>query len=83
MQHLPRLFCFSFLMSLASAALQALTVGAYWAFQVEQEAGANYSTFGNFSEDVSLTNWPNETPSFSYSGSRKTIFNNYGLDYTA
>ena len=83
MQHLPRLFCFSFLMSLTSAALQALTVGAYWAFQVEQEAGANYSTFGNFSEDVSLTNWPNGTPSFSYSGSRKTTFNNYGLDYTA
>ena len=63
--------------------LDSSTVGAYWAFQAEQEAGADYSTFGNFSEDVSLTNLPNGIPSFSYSGSIKTTFNNYGLDYSA
>jgi arylsulfatase A-like enzyme len=70
-------------MSLSSAAAQALTVGAYWAFQTEQDAGANYSTFGTFSEAVNVTNWPNGGPSFAYSGSRKTIFNNFGSDYTA
>ena len=86
MPRLPRIFLFLVLMSLSSAAAQALTVGAYWAFQIEQDAGpttAGYSTFGNFSEDVSLTNWPNGIPSFSYSGSIKTTFNNYGLDYSA
>ncbi|MDG2345476.1 MAG: sulfatase [Opitutae bacterium] len=70
-------------MSLSSAAAQALTVGAYWAFQIEQEAGSNYSNFGTFSEAVNVTNWPNGEPSFAYSGSRKTIFDNYGSDYTA
>ena len=83
MPRLPRIFLFLVLLALSSAAAQALTVGAYWAFQAEQEAGADYSTFGNFSEDVSLTNWPNGIPSFSYSGSIKTTFNNYGLDYSA
>ncbi|MEC7281454.1 MAG: hypothetical protein VXU50_05260, partial [Verrucomicrobiota bacterium] len=66
--------------------MQALTVGAYWAFQIEQDVGppgAGYSSFGNFSEAVNVTNWPNETPIFSYSGSKKTIFNNYGSDYNA
>jgi arylsulfatase A-like enzyme len=73
-------------MSLSSAAAQALTVGAYWAFQIEQDAGApnaGYSTFGIFSEAVNVTNWPNGAPNFAYSGSRKTIFNNFGSDYTA
>jgi len=70
-------------MSLSSAAAQALTVGAYWAFQIEQEAGSNYSTFGTFSEAVNVTNWPNGEPSFAYSGSRKTNFANFGLGYTA
>jgi len=83
MPRLPRIFCFLVLMSLSSAAAQALTVGAYWAFQIEQEAGSNYSTFGTFSEAVNVTNWPNGEPSFAYSGSRKTIFDNYGSDYTA
>ena len=83
MPRLPRIFCFLVLMSLSSAAAQALTVGAYWAFQIEQEAGSNYSTFGTFSEAVNVTNWPNGEPSFAYSGSRKTIFNNFGSDYTA
>ena len=61
-------------------------MGAYWAFQTEQDvgpAGAGYSSFGNFSEAVNVTNWPNGTPIFSYSGSIKTTFNNYGSDYTA
>ena len=83
MPRLPRIFCFLVLMSLSSAAAQALTVGAYWAFQIEQEAGSNYSNFGNFSEAVNVTNWPNGEPSFAYSGSRKTIFDNYGSDYVA
>lgn len=83
MPRLPRIFCFLVLMSLSSAAAQALTVGAYWAFQIEQEAGSNYSNFGTFSEAVNVTNWPNGEPSFAYSGSRKTIFNNFGSDYTA
>ena len=83
MPRLPRIFCFLVLMSLSSAAAQALTVGAYWAFQIEQEAGSNYSNFGTFSEAVNVTNWPNGEPSFAYSGSRKTIFDNYGSDYTA
>lgn len=83
MPRLPRIFCFLVLMSFSSAAAQALTVGAYWAFQIEQEAGSNYSTFGTFSEAVNVTNWPNGEPSFAYSGSRKTIFDNYGSDYTA
>ena len=83
MPRLPRIFCFLVLMSLSSAAAQALTVGAYWAFQIEQEAGSNYSTFGTFSEAVNVTNWPNGEPSFAYSGSRKTNFANFGLGYTA
>ena len=83
MPRLPRIFCFLVLMSLSSAAAQALTVGAYWAFQIEQEAGSNYSNFGTFSEAVNVTNWPNGEPSFAYSGSRKTIFDNFGSDYTA
>ena len=86
MPRLPRIFLFLVLMSLSSAAAQALTVGAYWAFQIEQDAGpttAGYSTFGNFSEAVNVTNWPNGTPSFAYSGSIKTTFNNYGSDYLA
>ena len=61
-------------------------MGAYWAFQTEQDVGpasSGYSSFGNFSEAVNVTNWPNGTPSFSYSGSIKTTFNNYGSDYTA
>ena len=32
---------------------------------------------------MNVTNWPNGEPSFAYSGSRKTIFDNYGSDYTA
>ena len=55
MPRLPRIFCFLVLMSLSSAAAQALTVGAYWAFQIEQEAGSNYSNFGTFSEAVNVT----------------------------
>ena len=61
-------------------------MGAFWAFQTEQDvgpAGAGYSFFGNFSEAVNVTNWPNGTPSFSYSGSIKTTFNNYGSDFIA
>ena len=54
MPRLPRIFCFLVLMSLSSAAAQALTVGAYWAFQIEQEAGSNYSNFGTFSEAVNV-----------------------------
>ena len=86
MPRLPQIFCFLVLMLLSSAAAQALAVGAYWAFQAEQDAGppsAGYSTFGNFSEEVNVTNWANGTPSFAYSGSIKTTFNNYGSDYTA
>ena len=86
MQYLPRIFCFLVLVSLSSVGVQALTVGAYWAFQVEQDVGpasAGHSSFGNFFEAVNVTNWPNGTSSFSYSGSIKTTFNNYGSDYTA
>ena len=86
MQDLPRIFCYLVIMFLSSAGAQALTVGAYWAFQIEQDAGppnAGYSSFGNFSEAVNVTNWPNGTPIFSYSGSIKTTFNNHGLDYNA
>ena len=86
MPRLPRIFCFLVLMSLSSVAAQALAVGAYWAFQTEQDAGptnAGYSTFGNFSEAVNVTNWANGTPSFAYSGSRRAPFNNYGSDYVA
>lgn len=86
MPRLTRIFCLLVLMLLSSAAVQALAVGAYWAFQIEQDAGppnAGYSTFGNFSEAVSATNWANGTPSFAYSGSRGTSFDNYGSDYVA
>ena len=86
MQDLPRIFCYLVIMLLSSSGAQALTVGAYWAFQVEQDVGpasAGHSSFGNFSESVNVTNWPNGTSSFSYSGSIKTTFNNYGSDYTA
>ena len=85
MQNLSRIFCFLVLISLPSVSTHALTVGAYWAFQVEQDVGppgAGYSSFGSFSQSVNVTNWPNETPSFSYNGSIKTTFNNYGSDYT-
>ena len=86
MQDLPRIFCYLVIMLLSSSGAQALTVGAYWAFQIEQDAGppnAGYRSFGNFSESVNVTNWPNGTPIFSYSGSIKTTSNNYGSDYTA
>ncbi len=86
MPRLSRIFCFLVLMSLSSVAAQALAVGAYWAFQIEQDAGpttAGYSTFGNFSEAVNVTNWANGTPSFAYSGSRRAPQNNYGSDYVA
>ena len=69
MQHLPRIFCFLVLMSLSPVATQALAVGAYWAFQAENEgAGPTDSTF---TENVSVDTWPNGSPSFSYAGSRK------------
>ena len=64
-------------MSLSSAVAEALTVGAYWAFQTEQDPG------NTFSEALNASNWPNGTPSFSYSGSGKTNFTNFGLAYTA
>ena len=64
-------------MSFSSAVAQALTVGAYWAFQIEQDPE------DTFSEVVNVANWPNETPTFYYSGSRKTNFTNFGLGYTA
>jgi hypothetical protein len=76
MQHLPRIFCFLVLMSLSPVATQALAVGAYWAFQAENEgAGPTDSTF---TENVSVDTWPNGSPSFSYAGSRKWNFGNYG-----
>ena len=65
------------LMTLPVSFSQALTVGAYWAFQTEQESG------GTFSEALNISNWPNGTATFSYSGSRKTSFDNFGLAYTA
>ena len=74
---LPRVFNFLILISLSSAVAQALTVGAYWAFQTEQDPG------DTFSEVVNVANWANGTASFSYSGSRKTDFTNFGLGYTA
>ena len=76
MKQLPRIFCFSFLMSLSSAVAQALTVGAYWAFQVENEGAG--PTDATFTQDISVDTWPNGSPSFSYTGSRKWNFGNYG-----
>jgi len=73
---LPRIFCFSFLMSLSSAVVQALTVGAYWAFQVENEGAAPEDA--TFTESVSVDTWPNGSPSFSYAGSRRWDFGSYG-----
>ena len=82
MQQLPRIFCFLVLLALSSAVAQALTVGAYWAFQIEQEVGPP-TDFGNFSEAVNVTNWPNGAPSFAYSGTRKIAFDNYASGYMA
>lgn len=76
MPRLPRIFLFLVLMSLSSAAAQALTVGAYWAFQVENEGAG--PTDATFTQDISVDTWPNGSPSFSYTGSRKWNFGNYG-----
>lgn len=60
------------------ALLSASTsVGAYWAFQTDQNPG-DTST-----EAVSVNSWSNGTPVFAYSGSRRTTLGNFGLDYTA
>ena len=63
-------------MSLSSAVAQALTVGAYWAFQEEDEGvGPEVATF---TENVSVNTWPSGNPTFSYAGSRKWNFGSYG-----
>ena len=76
MLRLPRILCFLVLMSLSSAVVQALTVGAYWAFQVENEGAAPEDA--TFTESVSVDTWPNGSPSFSYAGSRRWNFGSYG-----
>jgi arylsulfatase A-like enzyme len=52
-------------------------VGAYWAFQTNEDPGEVYS------EAVSVNTWPNGTPVFSRSGSSTGIFNNFGNSFTA
>lgn len=66
----------SFVLAVVSQS-PATTVGAYWAFQIDQDPG------DSFTESVSVNTWPNGVPTFAYSGSRKTSFGNFGLSYTA
>ncbi|MEC7609950.1 MAG: hypothetical protein VX964_07245, partial [Verrucomicrobiota bacterium] len=70
----PALF-FGYLLILAQVA-QAVEVGAYWAFQLEKQGAS--PTNATFTENVSVNTWPNGSPSFSYAGSRKWNFGNYG-----
>ncbi|MEC8332572.1 MAG: sulfatase-like hydrolase/transferase, partial [Verrucomicrobiota bacterium] len=75
----PALF-FGYLLILAQVA-QAVEVGAYWAFQLEKQGAS--PTNATFTENVSVNTWPNGSPSFSYAGSRKWNFGNYGGNQTA
>ena len=77
----PRIFCYLVITLLSSAVAQALTVGAYWAFQVENEGAG--PTDATFTQDVSVDTWPNGNPSFSYTGSSKWNFGNYGGNQAA
>ena len=61
--------------------MQALAVGAYWSFQAENEGAG--PTNSSFTENVSVNTWPNGSPSFSYAGSRKWNFGNYGGNQVA
>ena len=81
MQHIPQIFCFLVLMFLSPVVMQALAVGAYWSFQAENEGAG--PTNSNFTENVSVNTWPNGSPSFSYAGSRKWNFGNYGGNQVA
>ena len=51
-------------------------VGSYWSFQSNQ-AGDSYS------QTISLSDYPDGTPTFSASGSRLSNLGNYGSAYTA
>jgi hypothetical protein len=55
----------------------ALTFGAHWAFQTEQQSE------GIFSEALNASKWLIGKAIFTFSGSRKTNFDNYGLAHTA
>ena len=77
----PRIFCYLVIMLSSSAVAQALTVGAYWAFQVENEGAG--PTDATFTQDVSVDTWPNGNPSFSYTGSSKWNFGSYGGNQAA
>ena len=81
MQDFPRIFCYLVIMLSSSAVAQALTVGAYWAFQVENEGAG--PTDATFTQDVSVDTWPNGSPSFSYTGSSKWNFGSYGGNQAA
>ena len=75
----PTLFLL-YLLILAQAS-KAVEVGAYWAFQLEKQGAS--PTNATFTENVSVNTWPNGSPSFSYAGSRKWNFGNYGGNQTA
>jgi arylsulfatase A-like enzyme len=83
MLRLPSTFCIVYFSALAlvAYAAQGTEVGAYWAFQEEDEGvGPEDATF---TENVSVNTWPSGSPSFSYTGSRKWNFGSYGGNQAA
>ena len=83
MLQLPSTFCivYFFILALVAHAAHGTEVGAYWAFQAENEGAG--PTNATFTESVSVNTWPSGSPSFSYTGSRKWNFGNYGGNQTA
>ena len=83
MLRLPSTCCIVYLFALAlvAHAVQGTEVGAYWAFQVENEGAG--PTDATFTENVSVNTWPGGSPSFSYAGSRNWNFGNYGGNQAA
>jgi len=77
MPRLPRFFAIVTLTFFVLGRTFATVVGSYWAFQTDPDTGET------FTEVISVNTWPNSVPVFSYSGSRKTSFGNYGLNYEA
>lgn len=80
MQQLPRIiFLFGFI-TLSSWA-QGLSVGVYWAFQLEdQNVSVDEATF---SLNPSVNSWPHASISFSYDGTNPRNFSSYGGVQTA
>ena len=83
MLRLPSALCivYFFALALVAHAAQGIEVGAYWAFQAENQGAG--PTDATFTENVSVNTWPSGSPSFSYAGSRKWNFGNYGGNQAA